>query len=106
MVIIEIDILFVNILMEKELSYILAPLQKKQRRYIISKTFDWTKPATTRAGSSVKIYEMFYGRYANGAYYDSSTDVYYPCQWDMSGVYGSRKSPLDLVNVKEFPVDE
>jgi hypothetical protein len=49
---------------------------------------------------------MFYGRYANGAYYDSSTDVYYPCQWDMSGVYGSRKSSLDLVNVKEFPIGE
>jgi len=37
-------------------------------------------------------------RYLNGAYYDPSDDVYYPCQWSISGEYGTRKSALDLVN--------
>ena len=71
-----------------------------------SKPIDFTKPVTTRAGSNIKVYEVFYGKYINGAYHDPDTDVWYPCQWDMSGVYGSRKSSLDLVNVKEFPVGE
>jgi len=67
---------------------------------------DFKKPIQTRGGSTIRIYEIFDGRYLNGAYYDPDTDVWYPCQWDMSGVYGSRKSSLDLVNVKEFPVGE
>ena len=58
----------------------------------------FTEPIETRGGSEVKFYEIFDGRYLNGAYYDPCDDVWYPCQWGMSGEYGARKSALDLVN--------
>ena len=64
------------------------------------KSIDWTKPVITKAGSEVKIYEVFYGRYLNGAYYEPSEDVWYVCSWDSSGKYSDRDCALDLVNEK------
>ena len=64
------------------------------------KTLDWTKPVTTRGGSEVKIYEVFYPRYCNGAYYDPDDDVWYPCQWGPNGMYGDRNCAIDLVNTR------
>ena len=62
------------------------------------KSLDWNKPLETRGGSEVRLYDIFANRYVNGAYYDPCDDVWYPCQWGMSGEYGARKSALDLVN--------
>lgn len=66
------------------------------------RSLSFTKPIETRDGSSIRIYEVFDGRYINGAYYDPCDDVWYPCQWSSTGVYGTKKSALDLVNVAEF----
>ena len=62
------------------------------------KSLDWNKPLETRDGNEVRLYDIFANRYVNGAYYDPCDDVWYPCQWGMSGEYGARKSALDLVN--------
>ena len=70
------------------------------------RVFNWSKPATTRAGSEVKLYELFYNRYANGAYYESSEDVWYPCQWNFDGMYGDKPTAVDLINVIEYPTSE
>ena len=59
---------------------------------------DFTKPITTRGGNDVVFYVVYDGRYINGAYYESSEDIWYPCQWDHTGIYGSRPSALDLIN--------
>ena len=60
---------------------------------------DFTKGVRTRAGSDVRIYEIFYERYINGAYYSEDDDTWYPSQWDSQGMYASKPSSLDLVNV-------
>lgn len=60
---------------------------------------DYTKRVKTRGGSDVRIYDIFYQDYINGAYYDEDSDVWYPCQWDFQGNYSHKKSALDLVNV-------
>lgn len=60
---------------------------------------DYTKKIKTRMGSDVRIYEIFYQDYINGAYYDEDSDVWWPCQWDFQGQYSSKPSSLDLVNV-------
>ncbi len=61
-------------------------------------TLDYTKPVRTRAGSQVRIYEIFYRDYLNGAYYDEEADVWWPCQWGFDGRYTDKQSALDLVN--------
>ncbi len=63
------------------------------------KTLDFTKPIETRGGCEVRLYDIFDGRYFNGAYYDSSDDIWYPLQWGRDGMYGATRSDLDLVNV-------
>lgn len=60
---------------------------------------DYTKKIKTRMGSEVRIYEIFYQDYINGAYYDEESEVWWPCQWDFQGNYADKKSSLDLVNV-------
>ena len=73
----------------------------------MKKQLDWTKLVATRGGNEVKIYEIFYGRYVNGAYYEPSEDVYYPCSWDFTGQYADKRSALDLVNIPDrVEVDE
>jgi len=67
---------------------------------------DFTKPITTRGGSEVKFYEIFDGRYINGAYYESSEDIYYPCQWSIDGTYGDRDTAIDLINISAYPDKE
>lgn len=64
-----------------------------------SKSLDWKLPVRTRCGSPVKMYEIFEGRYCNGAYYSEDDDVWYPCQWDVFGQYGAHESALDIINV-------
>lgn len=59
---------------------------------------DWTRPIRTRGGNSVRIYDVFDGRYTNGSYYEDTEDIWYPCQWSPDGMYGDRESALDLVN--------
>ena len=59
---------------------------------------DPNKPIETRCGYQVKIYEAFAGRYFNGAYYDSTTDIWYVRQWDKDGYDEEREKALDLVN--------
>ena len=66
------------------------------------KRLDFTKPIKTRGGSDVKFYEIFDGRYINGAYYESSEDIWYPCQWGADGVYGDRDTAIDLMNVASY----
>ena len=65
-----------------------------------SKPLDFTRPITTRAGSDVRFYDIFDGRYINGAYYDPDDDVWYPCQWGPDGKYGDRNCAIDLVNTR------
>ena len=60
---------------------------------------DPTKRIATRGGSDVRVYEVFYNDYINGAYYNSDQDVWYPCQWDINGLYSDKHSQLDIVNV-------
>ncbi len=60
---------------------------------------DYTRRVRTRTGSDVRVYEIFYQDYINGAYYDEDSDVWWPCQWDFQGHYSSKPSSLDLVNV-------
>ena len=62
---------------------------------------DFTRPITTRAGSEIRLYEIFDARYINGAYYESSEDIWYVCQWDSAGLYGDKPTSIDLVNVKQ-----
>lgn len=47
----------------------------------------------------MRIYEIFYGDYVNGAYYSEDSDVWFPAQWGWDGAYAHKKSALDLVNV-------
>ena len=61
---------------------------------------DFTRRITTRAGSPVELYFICEGKYINGAYYESEDDVWWPVQWDWEGNYASKKSALDLINVK------
>ena len=60
---------------------------------------DYSIGVRTRGGSEVRVYEIFYGDYINGAYYDEDSDVWFPCQWSFNGFYASKPSALDLVNV-------
>ena len=60
---------------------------------------NYTLNVRTRAGSDVRVYEIFYQDYINGAYYDEDSDVWWPCQWAFNGQYASKPSSLDLVNV-------
>ena len=76
---------------------------QKQRKFL-KRTLNWNYPMQTRAGSEIRIYEVFDKRYVNGAYYESSEDIWYPCQWDSSGLYGDKPTSIDLVNVKEREV--
>ena len=46
----------------------------------------------------MRIYEIFYGDYVNGAYYAEDRDVWFPIQWEWDGAYAQKKSALDLVN--------
>lgn len=64
-------------------------------------SLDFRRPVKTRGGSNVKLYEVFYPRYINGAYYEEQDDVWYPMQWDMRGKYGEKQSSVDLVNESE-----
>lgn len=57
-----------------------------------------SQPLKTRGGSAVRIYEIFYGDYVNGAYYAEDRDVWFPIQWGWDGAYAQKKSALDLVN--------
>lgn len=59
-------------------------------------TFD--KRVQTRAGEPVTIYEVFEGRYINGAVYDAVSDIWYPCQWNGDGTFSHELNDSDLVN--------
>lgn len=63
------------------------------------RSLDFTTNIATRGGSDVRFYEIFEGRYINGAYYESSEDVWYPCQWGFDGMYGDKPTAIDLVNI-------
>lgn len=68
---------------------------------------DWTKPLQTRSGSEIRLYDLFPNRYANGAYYEKETDIWYPLQWDWNGQYATHPSSSDLVNEKpQYPEPE
>lgn len=60
---------------------------------------DYTRSVKTRGGSEVRIYEIFYQDYINGAWYEEDRDVWIPAQWDFQGHFASKQSALDLVNV-------
>lgn len=64
------------------------------------KALDFTRSIETRGGCEVRLYDIFDGRYINGAYYDSSDDIFYPLQWSCDGMYGATRSDLDIVNVR------
>ena len=61
---------------------------------------DFKRRITTKAGSDVRIYEVFEGRYINGAVYEPVDDVWWPYQWDANGNYAFKPSSLDLKNGK------
>ena len=71
-----------------------------QSRYTASgkKQLDPTRGLKTRGGSRVRIYEVFYGDYINGAWYEEDRDVWIPAQWGINGEFASKQSALDLVN--------
>ena len=58
----------------------------------------FAKPVKTRDGEGVKIYEVFEGRYINGAVYDETSDIWFPHQWNGDGTFGSNPCGSDLVN--------
>jgi len=62
---------------------------------------DPNRSLKTRSDHDVRIYEIFYERYINFAYYDRDTDIWWPRQanWDGTDVFNEKA--LDLVNVKE-----
>jgi hypothetical protein len=66
------------------------------------KPLDFTRPIATRGGSEIKFYEVFDGRYINGAYYEQSEDVWYPCSWGSDGKYGDKPCSLDLINIVSY----
>lgn len=70
------------------------------------RTLDFRRPIQTRGGSDVRFYDIFDSRYINGAYFDPDDDIWYPVQWDTCGMYGDKRSTLDLVNVPERTSDE
>ena len=78
-------------------------------RYYVGKSSKimFSQPIATRAGSPVRIYDIFESRYINGAYYERETDIWYPLQWDWNGQYATHPSSSDLVNEKPtFEVPE
>ena len=68
-----------------------------------SKQINFTRPIQTRGGSDVRLYDIFDGRYINGAYYEQSEDIWYPCQWSSTGEYGDKPTALDLINITAYP---
>ena len=65
------------------------------------RTLDFTRQITTRIGNEVRFYEIFDGRYINGAYYDSNDDVWYPRQWGLDGrLSPDQRDDYDLINGK------
>lgn len=65
----------------------------------MSVKLDFTKPIETKCGYQVRFYDIFNGRYCNGAYYDRDTDIWYPRQWDWCGKDALGERNLDLRNV-------
>ncbi len=72
---------------------------------------DFKKPASTRAGSEIKIYEV-YRETLIGAWYDNTEDRWIPTCWTLSGYFlpvnqGGKqfKSSLDLVNVAPYKIE-
>lgn len=59
----------------------------------------------TRGGSDVRIYDIFESRYINGAYLETSTDIWYPMQWDWNGFYAEKPSDADLINISDNTKD-
>ena len=69
---------------------------------------DFKKPVSTRAGSYVKIYEV-YNEQLIGAWYDSLEDRWIPTCWTLSGYFlpvnkGDKqfRSSIDLVNEEPY----
>ena len=64
-----------------------------------SRLLDFTRNIATRIGNEVKFYEIFDGRYINGAYYEASDDVWYPKQWGLDGsLTPDSRDDFDLIN--------
>lgn len=59
---------------------------------------DFTRSMRTRCGYDIKLYEIFEGRYINGAFYSADVDVWFARQWDWDGHDSLRQRELDLVN--------
>ena len=59
---------------------------------------DFTRPMRTRCGYDIKLYEIFEGRYINGAFYSSDVDIWFTRQWDWDGRDSMRQREIDLVN--------
>ena len=65
------------------------------------RVLDFTTTIKTRVGQEIRLYEIFDGRYINGAWYDAEDDVWYPCQWGSDGrISPDTRDDLDLINVK------
>ena len=60
----------------------------------------FNKRVQTRAGERVAIYEVFEGRFINGAIYDPAVDIWFPCQWNHDGTFATTPNDSDLVNIK------
>ena len=66
------------------------------------RSLDFTQPIKTRIGNDCRFYEIFNGRYINGAWYEESDDVWYPQQWGVDGrVSPDTRDDLDLINAKK-----
>ena len=64
-----------------------------------SRSIDFTRGIKTRVGNDIRLYEIFDGRYINGAWYDTSDDVWYPVQWGIDGrISPDSRDDLDLIN--------
>ena len=61
---------------------------------------DPDRSVKTRSEHDVRIYEIFYERYLNGAYYDRDTDIWYPRQWNFDGDDYLGEFTLGLINGK------
>ena len=62
---------------------------------------DFTRRLSTRSDHDIRLYEVFEGRYINGAYYDSDTDIWWPRQWNYDGSDALGEYTLGLYNVRE-----
>lgn len=66
----------------------------------MAKNLNFSKRVSTVSGHDIKIYEIIYPKYCNGAWYEKETDIWWGTQWNMDGTNAYNDKDLNLHNVK------